>query len=509
MTASQIRSRLQAAARAATPAGAEAIYRDVLAVESDNPHALYLLGTILAGRGEFAEGHGLVMRASRAHVKQYEATPDLTDVVSLTRFLEREAFPGSSPLTYWAYVTAKFGNYALKDETDVCIWIYILKMTLQLMPRTFDARMGEVSVEEYLSLNLARLYMVLQDWTQVEHYARRAYQDSPTVQQCLAEALLEQRDFAIERQGMLALSTLEATPGSLHPRLGLPEMVIEQPAAPGRKQVLFISADAGYFEKFSIAQALSAIETTPGLTIHFHVINPTEQTYGLAARVREIHPDTALSTERVVFADLGYEPEDRAFYYCNVRFVRLAQLRRHYPEALICATDSDTLFLRSLNDIIGDPTRYGVLLDKLPEDQQGMVLLGHRIGAALVMAAPNAAGQLYLDMLADFIAANMRRSVFWFLDQIALYCVTKYLTEHHPGIISYFNSEEMNRCFINGHYLNKFEDNPYSRRRAEVLEKQGFDPDLGHARRQAESNKEQYGKTITGVRWLRRPLTTA
>ncbi len=502
MTDPHTRSRLQAAA---TADDAEAIYQEILQVDPDNPHALFHLGAILVGRGDVGEGHGFLMRASRAQVKLYEATPDLSDVVALTRFLEGEAFPGSSPLTYWAYVTAKFGTYGIKDTVDVCVWIYIIKMALMRMPTFFNARMGEVSVEEYLALNLTRLYMVLKDWVHVEHYARLSYQDSPTTQQCLTEALLELGKFGPEVQGMLALTTLEMPPSSCYPHLGLPDMVIEHPAPPVRGRVLFISSDAGYFEKFSIAQALSAVEHDPELTVHFHVINPTDRTHALLERVRAIHPGVALSSERIVFEALGYDPAvDRAFYYCNVRFVRLAQLRRLYPQAVICATDSDTLFISGLDEVAEDPGTYGVILDKLPEEEQGMVLLGHRIGAALILVAPNSAGQAYVDTLADFIGANMRRSVFWFLDQIALYCVTKHLTARGGYGIRYFDTAAMNRCFVNGNYHGKFEDHPYSRRRAEVLGRHGFDPDLGQARGQAEANKEQYKKTITGVRWLNR-----
>lgn len=503
MTDPHLRFQLQAAAKALNTDAAEAIYREILAASPDDPHALFHLGALLAGRGALTEGHGLLMRASRAQVKAYENSPDQPDVVALTRFLEREAFPGCSPLTYWAYITAKFGSYGLKHEIDVCAWIHITKLALLQMPTSFNARMGDVSVEEYLALNLARLYMVLKDWVHVEHFARLSYQDSPTAQQCLSEALLEQRRFEPECQGMLTLTTLSLPPGLIHHRLDLPDMTIAHAAPSARDRVLFISADAGYFEKFSIAQALSAVEFDPALTIHFHVINPTDRTGELFERMRSIHPMVALSTEQVVFEALGYEPTDRAFYYCNIRFLRLAQIRRLYPEALICATDSDTLFTANLDMIAGDPTTYGVALDKLPDDQQGMVLLGHRIGAALILIAPNAAGCAYIDALADFIGANMRRSVFWFLDQIALYCVTKVLMEQGSPI-RFFDGEAMNRCFVNGHYHNKFEDNPYSQRRSEVLERHGFDPDLGQARGQAETNKEQYKKTITGVRWLAR-----
>ncbi|SMH41328.1 hypothetical protein [Azospirillum agricola] len=505
MTDPHTRSRLQAAAGAASTDDSEAIYRQLLGADPENPHALFHLGALLVGRGSMAEGQGLLMQSSRMQVKAYEATPDLTDVVALTRFLEAEAFPGSSPLTYWAYVTAKFASYGMKDEVDVCVWIYVIKLALMRMPTFFNARMGEVSVEEYLALNLSRLYMVLKDWGHVEHYARLSYQDSPTAQQCLAEALLEQGKLAPEIQGMLTLATLELPARSCYPHLGLPEMVVEQYAPPVRGRVLFISSDAGYLEKFSIAQALSAIEHDPALTVHFHVINPTDRTHALIERVRAIHPGVALSTERVDFEALGYDPTvDRAFYYCNIRFLRLAQLRRLYPEAVICATDSDTLFIGGLDEVVEEPGTYGVILDKLPEEQQGLVLLGHRIGAALILVAPNTAGQAYVDTLADFIGANMRRSVFWFLDQIALYCVTKRLSAHGGYGIRFFDTDAMNRCFVNGHYHGKFEDNLYSRRRAEVLGRHGFDPDLGQARGQADANKEQYKKTITGVRWLNR-----
>jgi hypothetical protein len=191
--------------------------------------------------------------------------------------------------------------------------------------------------------------------------------------------------------------------------------------------IVFLSSDCVYFETLGLAQAISIVETSPSMGLHFHIMNPNENSFNLISKFASLFPQTYLSTshEVVDYAQAG--SWERKTYYASARFCRAASFLSTSNVPIII-TDADVLFKRNILSLLdlykgGDwKTNIDFAL-MVPFKTMPLVPLYAKFFASFVLVTNTRAARDYLFQVSYFIEKNLARGACWTLDQLALLAV--------------------------------------------------------------------------------------
>jgi hypothetical protein len=185
----------------------------------------------------------------------------------------------------------------------------------------------------------------------------------------------------------------------------------------GKELFLLLGSDAGYLRRYAPA-LLRSIAEKSGLdaAIHFHIVNPEEDTPALMASLRAGFPQLDIRTS---FERLDVEGRSRNHvntYYAAARFIRLPELLRHYGKPAL-VMDIDAVFLARATLLAPKGADLalrrlsGVEVDPWNEPQ-----------ASLVYVSARPQGLEFAAILRRFLLHFHRRGkLFGFFDQTAIY----------------------------------------------------------------------------------------
>ncbi len=291
------------------------------------------------------------------------------------------------------------------DEAEVRLARHIIS---SLLPNGLSADLAHAAVYW-----MSRLSAQVADYDAAEQFARLAIPQRMHGYLLLSEALFEKNCRA--EVSIFRFDTLDL-PDSELPAFrnravtdGLERVAVDGPP------VVLCCADAKYFHRYSVAQILSLHETSPGLDIHIHVVDPVEDTLSDCERLRAI-----CSSRKVTFSfehgDARRRMLQRVYYAC-VRYCVAAELRRRTNRPII-VTDADLLVRKDLNVLLSACASSDVALVSFPFN-----MFANRFSAALVALQSTSAA----DRFAAHVEAMTVQNLFgptptWLLDQAALYC---------------------------------------------------------------------------------------
>ncbi len=191
------------------------------------------------------------------------------------------------------------------------------------------------------------------------------------------------------------------------------------------KATVFLSCDGIYFERLGIAQALSIAETSPGVGIHFHVMNPTSEVPQLLGRLKKVCPclQVTSSLEEVDYGE--HMSWTRKTFYASARFCRAASFIESLGQTVII-TDADQIFRKSILSLIypDENATYDVAIFN-HQAHHSLISLYAKYGASFVVIRPTRFGKKYIKDVSFLIEHNLKRGACWTLDQIALLAVGK------------------------------------------------------------------------------------
>ncbi len=275
----------------------------------------------------------------------------------------------------------------------------------------------------------------------MESAARAFYQVEPTALTAaalVAEALIAQGEFA-EAEHVLAylrgtsvnhvaavtdfapdfhaslLHVAEAGAAVLPPVRDIRELR-------GPSRVVFVSADAKYFQRYGKRFLESFRATTsPDVGLMLHIMDMTDDdTAAVLALVKEDGSHRiGVSTEWSGLRSVETSQDARNYYHA-VRLLRLWQLMCANPQAAIWMVDMDTVFNGDAGAL------FGLLKDAdlAPYLLPGRLEARNKVSAHMLGVAPTAAARDAIQRAGGYVAAfrNMDR-LQWGIDQIALYAV--------------------------------------------------------------------------------------
>ena len=97
---------------------------------------------------------------------------------------------------------------------------------------------------------------------------------------------------------------------------------------------IFASCDSEYFIKYANSFVSSFSKNSNRHPIHIHICNPTTPVLVLAEKLEHMYPDFSSSYDDTNLARL--RNEDRAIYYCSVRFVRMFDFCKTMQKPCLC-----------------------------------------------------------------------------------------------------------------------------------------------------------------------------
>lgn len=97
---------------------------------------------------------------------------------------------------------------------------------------------------------------------------------------------------------------------------------------------IFASCDSKYFTKFANSFVSSFSKNAKEHPIHIHICNPTPPVSALAETLEHAYPNFSWSHDDTNLARL--RNEDRAIYYCSVRFVRMFEFFKTVQKPCLC-----------------------------------------------------------------------------------------------------------------------------------------------------------------------------
>lgn len=330
----------------------------------------------------------------------------------------------------------------------------------------------------HVHADLAFLYNEIGRYDLGEHHARLA-QGCPNAlyHLWLTEALYEQRRF--ERD---PLCGIDLSPLSDAVLMGLADAVNARPTiVPSGRTLALASVDPVYFKRFAPAQILSAHRFGVDFDFHFHLINPDAECLALIERLRALAPGMSLGFTAETWP-AGNPGSDRA-YYASSRLLHAAQLMRQ-TGATVTIVDADIIFRRDPRELLAQTTDFDVTTVRFEGEP-----LCNRYSASFFTVRPTRMGELYLTAVAHFLTENCRRNLIWTMDQIALYCCERRLSEMSggalrlriwPALVMSVDHQEDAPIWPGGN-MAKWEDSPYLRLRDEILGAYGMTPPGGAA----------------------------
>lgn len=248
--------------------------------------------------------------------------------------------------------------------------------------------------------------------------------------------------------------------------------------------IVFLSCDGLYFERLGIVQALSLIETSPQVGIHFHVMNPQSTTVYWLNRLQQDFPKTEISysLEEVTYGEVG--SWERKTFYASARFCRAASfcLTTHKP---VIITDADQIFRSNIINLI-DTSKPSMDYDVALFDYQEaypFVSLYAKYGASFVVISTTELGRKYINQVSFLIHHNLQQKACWTLDQISLLAIAKLHEKHETGIkVHKIPIHEItgkwdgsSATIWNSAGPCKFQSNTYTKVAKGLLQKWGFD----------------------------------
>ena len=178
------------------------------------------------------------------------------------------------------------------------------------------------------------------------------------------------------------------------------------------RAVYFVAGDSVYFCRYAAALSNSILRNAPGLLLHVHIVNPSEEALALAARL----PGISVSSEKTDLDGLT-ELQCKTFYSCS-RYLMLPDVLDCYSTTvLVC--DFDQIVTASPDPLLAAIDRADVAMLRLQENVYSLLAL---YCATAVVIANNAGGKNFADKLCE----NIRRALtnddnlVWHLDQGAL-----------------------------------------------------------------------------------------
>lgn len=189
-------------------------------------------------------------------------------------------------------------------------------------------------------------------------------------------------------------------------------------ARPGADDLcVYASCDANYLATFGPAFLASLAETTPGVFVHLHLVDPPPGIDAVLCKMVAAVDGMGigLTAERPDFA--GRDPDYIRTYLASIRFVRLPAVLAAYGRPVF-ACDIDVVFRRDLRAALGPYAAAGLVIRDVGRNELGPF---NRYSAAALWLRPDAAQAFAADLamyLAHFLALGQSH---WLLDQAALF----------------------------------------------------------------------------------------
>jgi len=210
-------------------------------------------------------------------------------------------------------------------------------------------------------------------------------------------------------------------------RARLPAPHFAEPRFGAAGVALAAACDANYFRLFAPGFVRSAAAQLPGMSVHFHLIEPDESARALFAELAAAAPGLALnlSTEAA-------GPYRSGAYYASSRFLVGPALLQRYGSRLVL-TDIDVEFVAPLDDLLA--ATAGCAFAGFRHDGAGPC---SRYPAVLTVWDPAAGGTALLDRVGRFVLSKLdiEWPFNWMLDQAALGSVLRWAKGEGIGIVN-------------------------------------------------------------------------
>ena len=379
--------------RARRLADAEACYRQVLAADPGHVSALYHLCLILCGDGRLAE-------AAHLGAMVLEREPGHADCLECTR-----------------YAHANAGLAAGSDDAA----IELLAARARTSGRAADwVAVGNAERQRGRFSEAEEAYGMAVDAQPASPFGHsrlgnllavtgRGDEAQPHIDKAAKAGLMPDGLVRLDR-GFFH---------GLHDRRG--ELLRPAPLGDwgdsARACVVFMSCDAGYFDRFAHALVNSLRQHGRiDCLVHIHVVNPHA---GMAAKMDRLRQslagiDIAWSHETI---DIDAHAMPKTYYAC-LRFLHLPALIRRYDKPIL-VLDMDMLVMRRLDGLLDSLAGFDA---GLIEYDRGRNDIAEHFWASVLYAGTSPSSVSLFEDVALYIAhfLDAGRPV-WFLDQVALF----------------------------------------------------------------------------------------
>jgi hypothetical protein len=207
-----------------------------------------------------------------------------------------------------------------------------------------------------------------------------------------------------------ALAETAATP------LPAPELEFISSCRDSTSAIAVATFDDIYFRAFA-KRLLETANQARDAKLHFHIINPTLESFQLA---REL---ISLGKSRTSSVGISYQHQqikDRATLACS-RFAIMEKLLKHYGRGLL-VTDADLFYRRPFGELMQTLDQSRIAL-AIQSDPRGSGYLPWRAVSAGYLFVPyTEAGLLFSQRVAHAIQRSWQDGSNWWVDQTALYC---------------------------------------------------------------------------------------
>lgn len=184
------------------------------------------------------------------------------------------------------------------------------------------------------------------------------------------------------------------------------------------KLVVFAGCDAVYFKKYALYLARSIAKNSSNTTLHYHIVNPDEETHKIIDYMRDELPMELVTS----FEQFDVQDRNDDFirtYYASIRFIRLYQILQRNKNDII-TLDVDCLVRGDLNAIkakLADSDAQCAIHTRFDEKKKGLKVAIGLLFTKSGFASSTLLTYFIYKLLKDITGKKAK----WFLDQIAFY----------------------------------------------------------------------------------------
>lgn len=203
----------------------------------------------------------------------------------------------------------------------------------------------------------------------------------------------------------------------------------ENPKQVKDSSVLFLTCcDQKYFSLFAENLACSCLQYNLSIYLHFHVVNPDENTFEQWESLK-----TNLPNSRISFSYEKIDILNLKAYYSMVRFLRVIDFMERYNKDIILI-DTDSVVIGDLSPYLQFVDQFDVCLEIKKDDNY---FPWRSIPAGLIVGKANPNSKIFFSMIFKYLEKvflpNTKQN-FWWIDQNALFAAYNWCQQHETSI---------------------------------------------------------------------------